>query len=88
MTRSSTLAKQVLRDEGAAPKVEIYVTDHQNNRCSYCTTYWENTENKRSPRSSHVPRETIRAHLVEHQARARRGVSRAANTVLARQGDL
>jgi uncharacterized Fe-S cluster-containing radical SAM superfamily protein len=55
------------------PKVEIYVTDVCNNRCSYCTTGWDNTENKRSS-LKHVPRETIRAHLEEHFARGARRV--------------
>jgi MoaA/NifB/PqqE/SkfB family radical SAM enzyme len=55
------------------PKVEIYVTDVCNNRCSYCTTGWDNTENKRSS-LKHVPRETIRAHLEEHFAKGARRV--------------
>ncbi len=55
------------------PKVEIYVTDVCNNRCSYCTTGWDNTENKRSS-LRHVPRETIRAHLEDNFAKGARRV--------------
>jgi molybdenum cofactor biosynthesis enzyme MoaA len=73
MTRSSTLAGTFSDEVVRLPKVEIYVTDVCNNRCSYCTTGWENTENKRSS-LKHVPRETIRAHLVEHHARGARRV--------------
>ncbi|APR79811.1 Molybdenum cofactor biosynthesis protein MoaA [Minicystis rosea] len=55
------------------PKVEIYVTDVCNNRCSYCTTGWENTENARSA-LKHVPRERIRELLAEHYEKGARRV--------------
>ncbi|MFO0757155.1 MAG: radical SAM protein [Byssovorax sp.] len=55
------------------PKVEIYVTDVCNNRCSYCTTGWDNTENARSS-LKHVPRERIQALLAESYDKGARRV--------------
>ena len=44
------------------PKVEIFVTDVCNNRCTYCATGWDNAEAARGA-LKHVPREVIRGHL-------------------------
>ncbi len=70
-----------MHDEGALfeqvvrlPKVEIFVTDVCNNRCTYCSTGWENAEAARGA-LKHVPREVIRGHLETHfQKGARRVV--------------
>ena len=49
-------------DDVKIPKAEIHVTEACNNRCAFCTTGWENAEQKGL---RHVPREVIRTHLRE-----------------------
>lgn len=58
-------------DDVKLPKAEIHVTEACNNRCAFCTTGWENAE-QRGLR--HVPREVIREHLREAWAGGARRV--------------
>lgn len=55
-------ARAHFNDDVLIPKAEIHVTEACNNRCAFCTTGWENAEQKGL---RHVPREVIRAHLRE-----------------------
>ncbi len=55
-------ARDPFNDDVRVPKAEIHVTEACNNRCAFCTTGWENAEQKGL---RHVPREVIRTHLRE-----------------------